>query len=346
MNRFLFTILLVLCIGSEYVQSYQVKKGDISLISSMKELEIYNNSKFYRTDTSRFHWLVIHKNQVIPENDENFQGVNGNIVFFNEKNDTIILNKNGAEYIPLNFPYDYSRILVLFEDGTLIGEISDADVNSQTVTLGDSLSTISFSSIYKINNIAKWNDIGYYLEQGRAYKMAVEILEKVVDKAPNRVVAWLNLADAYWGLGNQVKSQFYYQKYLKMMESQHKNLMRIPQRVYDRSKILEQKNVTMIPVGKYINQAGCNIEILIKDNDEYCITIDNKHFDQGKYQIDTSDSYVTYIHFKKIPALYSRDTIDMIIQDKIDIQNYGNAMNYFIYINSCEEKYLHFIRKK
>lgn len=177
---------------------FQFKNREISLMSSMKELDFYNKGKFNSTDTSRIRWLVIHENQVIPENGENFQEANGNIVFFNEKNDTIILRKNGAGYIPLNFPYDCFRILVLFEDGTLIGEISGADVNTHTVTFGKSLSTISFSSIYKINNTAKWNDIGYYLEQGRAYKMAVEILEKVVDKAPDRVVAWLNLADAYW----------------------------------------------------------------------------------------------------------------------------------------------------
>lgn len=105
-------------------------------------------------------------------------------------------------------------------------------------------------------------------------------------------------------------------------------------------------NVALIPLGKYINQVGCNIEILIKKNDEYIITIDNKHFAQGKYRIGEKEGYVTYIYFKEIPALYSKDTIDGVIEDKIDIQNYGNAMNQFIYFNSCEEKYLHFIRKE
>lgn len=42
---------------------------------------------------------------------------------------------------------------------------------------------------------------------GTFYGMAVDILMKVVDIAPDRVVTWLNLADAYWGVDNRVEAQ-------------------------------------------------------------------------------------------------------------------------------------------
>ena len=215
---------------------FKFENGKIFLLSTMMELNSTNNDKFYKTDTSRFRWLVIHKNEVIPADGDNFQSYISNFVFLNEKNDTILLGKNGSKYISQNIAYDGSRILVLFEDGAIVGEISGVSANTGTETFLDSLYTIGFSSLSEIKNVAKWNDIGYYLEQGHFYRMAVELLEKVTEKVPGRVVAWLNLADAYWGLGNEVKSQICYQTYLKLMESQHKDLKRIPKRVYDRSK--------------------------------------------------------------------------------------------------------------
>ena len=46
-------------------------------------------------------------------------------------------------------------------------------------------------------NLSSYNDIAYYLQQANANDEAIFLLEKIIEKFPNRTVAYLNLADAY-----------------------------------------------------------------------------------------------------------------------------------------------------
>lgn len=85
-------------------------------------------------------------------------------------------------------------------------------------------------------NIIQYNDIAYYLEQSGLYKESIYLLKEILKKDPNRVVAWLNLADAQWGNGEKKDAKSSYQKYISLMKFQKKDLKKIPQRVYDRSK--------------------------------------------------------------------------------------------------------------
>ena len=85
-------------------------------------------------------------------------------------------------------------------------------------------------------NIIQYNDIAYYLEQSGLYKESIYLLKEILKKDPNRVVAWLNLADAQWGNGEKKDAKSSYQKYISLMKYQKKDLKKIPQRVYDRSK--------------------------------------------------------------------------------------------------------------
>lgn len=55
-------------------------------------------------------------------------------------------------------------------------------------------------------------------------------------KEPQRVIAILNLADAQWEKGDEQNAKTSYKRYISQMESQNKDLKKIPQRVYDRSK--------------------------------------------------------------------------------------------------------------
>ena len=59
---------------------------------------------------------------------------------------------------------------------------------------------------------------------------------KVIEKDPNRVVVYLNIADCYWELNQKEKAKQNYQKYLSLMKSQKKDLKKIPKRVYERIK--------------------------------------------------------------------------------------------------------------
>jgi uncharacterized protein (TIGR02145 family) len=81
-----------------------------------------------------------------------------------------------------------------------------------------------------------YNNMGYYLEQAEAYDAAIYLLNAVLEKYPQRVVAHLNIADAYWGNGERVKARKHYEEYVRLMKDQKKDISNIPQTVYDRLK--------------------------------------------------------------------------------------------------------------
>lgn len=85
-------------------------------------------------------------------------------------------------------------------------------------------------------NVQQYNDIGYYLQQSGNNKEAIFLLTKIIEKFSTRVVTYLNIADAYWEIKDKVKAKEYYQAYISLMKTQNKDLKKIPQRVYDRSK--------------------------------------------------------------------------------------------------------------
>ena len=84
-------------------------------------------------------------------------------------------------------------------------------------------------------NVNKYNDLGFFLEQGKKYREAVELLEKVVNADPNRTVAYINLGDANFGLKNTVKAKEAYLKYIDLMKKEGKSA-KIPKRVFERMK--------------------------------------------------------------------------------------------------------------
>ena len=61
-------------------------------------------------------------------------------------------------------------------------------------------------------------------------------VEKIIQKEPTRVVAYLNLGDSYWANDDKEKAKQNYQKYIDLMKSQQKDISKVPQRVYERSK--------------------------------------------------------------------------------------------------------------
>ena len=85
-------------------------------------------------------------------------------------------------------------------------------------------------------NVLEYNNAAFYLIEYEKYNEARIILLKVTEKFPNRVVAWLNLADAQWGFDDKEEARNSYNKYLELMESQGKDLTKIPQRAYNRIK--------------------------------------------------------------------------------------------------------------
>lgn len=79
-------------------------------------------------------------------------------------------------------------------------------------------------------NLAQFNDAGFFLEQANRAAEAIPVLEKVIAFDPTRTPAYLNLADAYQKAGDKVKAKANYQKYVAQMEKAGKGA-KVPARV-------------------------------------------------------------------------------------------------------------------
>ncbi len=87
------------------------------------------------------------------------------------------------------------------------------------------------------NNVDMYNNLAYHLSCTKnGNQQAINILTQVTNKFPERVVAYLNLADNYWNLGEKEKAVKNYNMYISLMKSQKKDLSRIPQSVWERIK--------------------------------------------------------------------------------------------------------------
>jgi tetratricopeptide (TPR) repeat protein len=68
-----------------------------------------------------------------------------------------------------------------------------------------------------LKTLTTYNDIAYYLQKAGANKEAIFLLEKIIKKFPNRTVAYYNLGDAYWELGEKDKAIKAYTTYIEQM---------------------------------------------------------------------------------------------------------------------------------
>lgn len=84
-------------------------------------------------------------------------------------------------------------------------------------------------------NITLYNNIAYYLQKIYKNTEAIFLLEKIIEKYPNRIVAYYNLADAYWGNYNTKEAKKAYKKYIELMIKENKE-DKIPNIVKERVK--------------------------------------------------------------------------------------------------------------
>jgi hypothetical protein len=76
-----------------------------------------------------------------------------------------------------------------------------------------------------------FNDFAFFLSEAHQNKEAKMYLEKVIQFSPKRVVAYINLADVNWILGNKQEARIQYSQYLKLLGRNTKN---VPKRVFER----------------------------------------------------------------------------------------------------------------
>ncbi|MDN3218824.1 hypothetical protein [Pseudomonas nunensis] len=78
------------------------------------------------------------------------------------------------------------------------------------------------------------NDLGFLFGETGYYGESVELLSAVIARNPTRTVAYLNLADSYWGLKDKVRAAKAYKQYAALMTDAGK-VSKIPARVAERS---------------------------------------------------------------------------------------------------------------
>lgn len=91
------------------------------------------------------------------------------------------------------------------------------------------------SKIIKNENVELINNFAFYAEKYGQPIPAIIILNGIIDKQPNRIVAYLNLADAYWDVKDFGSAKNKYKKYIELMREAGKG-SKIPTKVFDRSK--------------------------------------------------------------------------------------------------------------
>lgn len=147
-------------------------------------------------------------------------------------------NLRSAGQLQAIFLYDEKEILILNQQYQFNCEvakgISLSPVSDDLTVLAD-FQQYDSDREYLWGNLGAMNDKAYYLQGYLCHETAVYILNKILIIDPNRVVAWLNLADSQWALHRKPAAKKAYQQYLKLMKSQNKTLNKVPKRVYVRT---------------------------------------------------------------------------------------------------------------
>jgi len=84
-------------------------------------------------------------------------------------------------------------------------------------------------------SISEYNDIGFYFAQGGEHLLAMQIYNKLLGLAPERVPLKLNVADSLWALGKQAEAKSFYVSYWDVMLKKGA-ANKVPVRVEERSR--------------------------------------------------------------------------------------------------------------
>jgi tetratricopeptide (TPR) repeat protein len=87
----------------------------------------------------------------------------------------------------------------------------------------------------KASYIPAINDCAFFMQETKRNGDAVPLLRQVIKRDPNRVVAYLNLADSLWAVGKNEEAKQYYAQYIERMASSNEIAM-VPPRATERSK--------------------------------------------------------------------------------------------------------------
>jgi tetratricopeptide (TPR) repeat protein len=176
-NTYFSAYPTILSCGKGCININQIRGGRYGL----------NLQEYYKFDTKRKHWFLYKR-----------------------------IDDGKIKYLDESFRIDY-RVepksnfnsfinLCKIEDMQLLNSINDEYLNF-------------YLNKYKLTHttLTQYNNIAYYLQKAGANEEAVFLLKKIVKKFPNRTVAYYNLGDAYWALGEKDKAIKAYTTYIEQM---------------------------------------------------------------------------------------------------------------------------------
>jgi|GEM_PF-1534730 len=202
-----------------------------------KNLRLYDSTYFSFSSSCNIELKILHKrNAILNINGKTKKG----IISINRYSKDFFDFKDNTNNILVTFSFENSNIAI--ENQKYQFECEDAKFIVLYKIKNDNESLIRIKEYLNDNqtifddNIESLNDKAFFLEKNKQFKSSAFILEKITLKRPDRVVAWLNLGDVYWEINKINESRMAYLKYIELMKSQNKDLNKIPNRVYERSK--------------------------------------------------------------------------------------------------------------
>ncbi|MDD3597508.1 tetratricopeptide repeat protein [Sulfuricurvum sp.] len=142
------------------------------------------------------------------------------------------------------YPYYNEKAILdrLYEIGICAAPIDSKplpdtlDKEKYTKSQFNSIEYLNFhfkESPINVSSVVSYNNLAYNLEQSHDYNTSAYLLEKIIEKFPDRTVAYFNLGDAYYGLGQKDKAIKAYQTYIDQMKKKGWE-KKIPKRVLER----------------------------------------------------------------------------------------------------------------
>ncbi|WP_326982280.1 hypothetical protein VUJ46_19100 [Chryseobacterium sp. MYb264] len=166
--------------------------------------------------------ILSYKTIIAPFSSNNYSIINFKLKFINQS------------FEICNYEETYYKV---GEDNHAIIRLDSGDIPKMKFNYYDWVANKSWDDYILVTsqNVTKLNDFAYKIESVNP-SVLINVLLKIIKKYPERVVAYLNLADGYWETGDKLKAKENYKKYIALMKSQNKDLKRIPQLVWERAK--------------------------------------------------------------------------------------------------------------
>jgi hypothetical protein len=195
---------------------------------------VYHN--YYRFDTQVRNWMLV--KSILYQKRMSGTGVLVPEVEVRWEEGTRTLDGETIPGDAVDVDYRLKRCAELKQEfGTLHRRLKHAykakDFNG---ILPQAYSTLRMAEIITCNpvspeNVENYNNFAFYLSFNEQTLLASGyILTQVIEKVPNRTVAFINLGDVYRKLDNGAKAAEYYERYMLLMKREGKE-KRIPPRI-------------------------------------------------------------------------------------------------------------------